>query len=107
VDVCVHFGPTILERVPELAEGLIHRIRITGGDSARCRDQEFALPAGVLMKNENRKNVAEEKTRSNQSYAPENVEAARAHCRETVGESRCELVRSSRRRRTHRRRQRF
>src|SRR5258708_15097454 len=74
----IHLGAAILEHASEMNERLIHRRGISSGDGARRGDQRFALPGGVLMEDENGKDVAEEKPGRDQSDATENVQAARA-----------------------------
>ncbi len=87
MDVGIHLGAAILEHVSEMNEHLIHRRGISGSDGARGGDQRFALPGGVLVEDENGKDVAEEKASGDQSDATEDVEAARAHLFETECET--------------------
>jgi hypothetical protein len=93
VDVCIHLGATILQNASEMSKYFIHRGGISGSDGAGGRDQRFALPSGILVEDENGKDVAEEKPGSDHSDATKDVKAPRAH----PFERGCETWRESRR----------
>jgi hypothetical protein len=44
-----------------MAECIIHRRGISGSDGAGGRDERCALPAGILVEDENGKDVSEDK----------------------------------------------
>ena len=67
MNVCIHLGATILEHTSEMTERFIHRRGISGSDGAGGGNERFALPGGVLVEDENGKDVAEEKAGCDQS----------------------------------------
>src|SRR5260370_36564215 len=87
VDVGIHLGAAILEHVSEMNEHLIHRRGISGSDGARGGDQRFALRGGVLVEDENGKDVAEEKPSGVRSDATEDVCAPPTHFFATARET--------------------
>src|SRR3981189_662801 len=62
-----------------MTEHLIHRRSISGSDGARSGHQRFALLRGVLVEDENCKDVAEQKARRDQSDPTEDIKTARTH----------------------------
>jgi hypothetical protein len=77
--VRIHLGATVLQQVSEIGKHFIHSRGISGSYSAGGCDERFALSGGVLVEDENGKDVSEEKASGDQSDAPEDVQAARAH----------------------------
>jgi len=63
--VGVDLGATILQHVPEMTEPFIHRCGISRNDGARGCAERFALPGGVLVEDENGKDVAKQKSAGN------------------------------------------
>jgi hypothetical protein len=71
-----------------LTEDCIHRRNVSGSHRPRRGQERFTLAARILVENKDRKDVAEEKARCDQSNATEDIQPARTHYPKSGRESR-------------------
>ena len=59
MDVRIHLRTSVFQRAAEMLEYILHRRRVSCCNGPGGGNQRFTLQSGVLMEDENGKNVAE------------------------------------------------